>query len=75
MQVKYNELTEPYVSFEKWISSLDNLEEVINSADLLKEHTFYLNEIVNKSKYLLSEDQEYLTLEGKKISTSGNWAI
>src|SRR5665647_2135094 len=36
LQVKYNELTEPSVSFEKWVSSLDNLEEIINSSDFLK---------------------------------------
>lgn len=71
LQVKYNELTEPSVSFEKWVSSLDNLEEIINSSDFLKEHNFYLNQIVNKAKYLLSEDQEVLIA---KMSNTGSRA-
>lgn len=71
LQVKYNELTEPSVNFEKWVSSLDNLEEIINSSELLKEHNFYLNQIVNKSKYLLSEDQEVLIA---KMSNTGSRA-
>ena len=53
LQVKYNELTHPSVAFQKWLSSLDNLEDIINSSQLLREHEFYLNEIVQNSKYLL----------------------
>lgn len=71
LQVKYSELTQPRVVFEKWLSSLDNLEEVIDSSSLLDEHSFYLGEIIEKSKYLLSEDQEVLI---SKMSNTGSRA-
>lgn len=54
------ELTEPTVKFEKWVSSLDNLQELIASSKLLKEHSFYLREIVEGSKFILSEDKEVI---------------
>ncbi len=54
------ELTEPSVKFEKWLSSLDNLQELITTSKLLKEHSFYLWNIVEKSKYVLSEDKEVI---------------
>jgi len=69
--MKSNELTEPSVKFKKWISSLDNLNELINTSNFLKEHSFYLREIVEKSKYLLSEDQEVIIA---KMSDSGSRA-
>jgi pepF/M3 family oligoendopeptidase len=69
LQVKANELTEPMVSFEKWLSSLEDLDSLIQSSSLLKEHSFYLTEIVERSKYLLSEDQEVLIA---KMSNTGS---
>ena len=71
LQVKYNELTRPSVAFQKWLSSLDNLEDIINSSQLLREHEFYLNEIVQNSKYLLSEEQEIIIA---KMSNTGSSA-
>jgi pepF/M3 family oligoendopeptidase len=71
LHVKSNELTEPSVSFEKWLSSLDHLDDLINSSVLLKEHSFYLKQIVERSKYLLSEDQEVLIA---KMSNTGSKA-
>ena len=71
LQVKYNELTQPYVAFEKWLSSLDNLDAIMDSSSLLREHSFYLREIVQKSKYLLSEEQEVLIA---RMSNTGSRA-
>ncbi|MBM6838836.1 oligoendopeptidase F, partial [Clostridium saudiense] len=42
----------------KWISSLDNLDKIIDSSDKLKEHRFILTSIVEKAKYLLSDKEE-----------------
>ncbi len=71
LQVKYNELTQPRVAFEKWLSSLENLDDIIESSDLLKEHSFYLKEKVERSRYLLSEDLEVLIA---KMSNTGSRA-
>lgn len=67
-----NQLTEPSVKFQKWLSSLDNLQELINSSVLLKEHSFYLWETVEKSKYLLEEEIEGL-LDKMVDSGSRGW--
>lgn len=49
--------------FEKFVSSIDNLEEVINSSEFLSEYRFMLMEIKENSIYLLSEDEEVLAAE------------
>lgn len=71
LQVTYNELTESSVHFEKWLASLENLDEVIQSSDLLKEHTYFLKQIIERSKYLLSEEQEVVIA---KMSHTGSKA-
>ncbi|MGI6527374.1 MAG: M3 family oligoendopeptidase [Caldicoprobacterales bacterium] len=71
LQVKYNELTEPWVLFEKWLASLENLDQVIQSSDLLREHTYFLKQIIERSKYLLSEEQEIIIA---KMSHTGSKA-
>ncbi|MGL4790117.1 MAG: M3 family oligoendopeptidase [Anaerotignaceae bacterium] len=52
------ETTEAETTFEKWLSSVSNLDEIINSSKILKEHEFYLKEKVKNNKYLLSEKEE-----------------
>jgi oligoendopeptidase F len=64
------ELTEPRVTFEKWLISLDNLDGIIGSSDYLKEHRFYLNEIVSKGKYLLSEREEAVIARMKNTGSN-----
>lgn len=71
LQVKYSEITKPYVRFEKFIGKLDNLDKVINSSEFLKEHSFYLNEIKENSQYLLSEKEKILI---SKIKNTGSKA-
>ena len=71
LQVKYSELTQPNVAFEKWLSSLDDLDKIIEPSQLLSEHSFYLKEIIEKTEYLLSEDQEVLIA---KMSNTGSKA-
>ena len=48
------------MSVSKFIGQLDNLDEIINASELLKEHYFYLNQIRDRNKYLLSEKEEVL---------------
>src|SRR5690554_2488305 len=56
--VKGSDLTKPSVQFQSFLKELDNLDEVINSSDLLREHKFYLEQIKQQSKYMLSEKEE-----------------
>lgn len=69
LQRLLTELTQPEVNFEKWLGSLENLDEIISSSKLLVEHRFYLTEIARKNKYLLSEKEEILI---SKMSNTGS---
>ena len=71
LQNKITELTEPSVVFEKWLKSLDNLDEIINSSDFLKEHKFFLKETAKKAEYLLTEEEEIII---SKMSNTGSKA-
>lgn len=52
------ELAEPVAKFEKWIGQIADIDSVINSSKLLKEHAFFIREAAEKSKYLLSDKEE-----------------
>lgn len=71
LQEKYNELTDPIVSFQKWIVSLKNIDKYLEYSKLLKNHSFYLTESINNAKYLLSNEQEILI---SKMSNTGSRA-
>lgn len=71
LQKLLTELTKPEVNFQKWLGSLDNLSEIISSSKLLEEHRFYLTQIANKTKYLLSEKEEILI---SKMANTGSKA-
>lgn len=69
--VKSTELTKPYVQFQSFIKEIDNLDELINSSELLKEHEFYLKRIKENTKYMLSEKEEVLI---SKLTNTGSTA-
>ncbi len=58
VQVKLSSIAEPDAKINRWIGSIPNIDDVINSSELLKEHEFFLKEIVSKSDYLLSGREE-----------------
>lgn len=73
LAVKGSNLTRPNVQFQSFLKELDNLEELINTSELLKEHKFYLEEIKRQSKYMLSEKEEVLI--SKLVNTgSSAWS-
>ena len=71
LRVKGSDLTKPDVQFQNFVKDIDNLEEIINSSELLKEHKFYLEQIKDKTKYMLSEKEEVLI---SKMSNTGSSA-
>ncbi|MFP4457832.1 MAG: M3 family oligoendopeptidase [Clostridia bacterium] len=73
LQKMQSELTAPQVQFELWLSKVEDLEEVINSSELLKEHKFYIEEIAQKNEYLLSEEEEVI-ISKMKATGSQAWA-
>jgi len=70
LQLVRTELTEPSVRFQKWVSKLDNLDSLIAASDVLKEHSYYLKEIVRESKYLLSDKEEVMISKLKNTGSS-----
>lgn len=46
--VKNSSLTLPLTKIYKWIGQIENIEEIINSSDLLLQHKFVIEEILEK---------------------------
>jgi len=73
LEDKSIELVKPSVLFQKWLGSLENLDELIASSNLLQEHRFFLKETAERNKYLLSEKEEVL-LAKMKNTGSNAWS-
>lgn len=54
------EITPSQIAFEHWFASQENAKNIIESSTLLAEHSFYLNQILTNSKYLLSQKEEII---------------
>jgi len=67
---KLTELTEVETMFSKFVSKIEDLDELIQSSDFLKEHDFYLKEIVQRDKYNLDEKTEALLSKLEQSSSS-----
>ncbi len=66
----FTELNSAEVAFQKWIGALHNLEEIISKDELSKEHSFFINEIAGKNKYLLSEEEERVIARMKNTGSA-----
>ena len=65
---KFSEFTEVSTLFSKFISNIENIEELIKTSNFLKEHEFYLLEKIKRNKYNLDEKTEGLL---SKLNQSG----
>lgn len=66
-------LTKPEVTFTKWLGRLENIDEIINSREYLKQHEFFIKEKTNQNKYLLSDEEEILIAKMKNTGSNA-WA-
>lgn len=73
LEKKATLLVETTTRLERWISNINNLDKIIESSKLLSEYKFYLNNIVEKSKYLLSDKEEEI-LSRMKNTGSKAWS-
>ncbi|WMM25061.1 M3 family oligoendopeptidase [Tissierella sp. MB52-C2] len=71
LRVKSSDLTKPDVKFQDFMKDINNLDGIIDSSELLKEHKFYLEQIKDRTKYMLSEKEEVLI---SKMSNTGSSA-
>jgi len=73
LQMKYAEATKATYQFKKFVASIDNLDEAIESSQFLKEHRFYLSEIKLSTNYMLSQEEEVLISKMKNTGSKA-WA-
>lgn len=73
LEQKLPDITKATVQFARWLSLVNNIDKVIKNSGLLKEHNFYLKEISNNSKYLLTDKEEILAAKLKN-SGSNAWS-
>ncbi|HWR62343.1 MAG TPA: M3 family oligoendopeptidase [Clostridia bacterium] len=71
LEEKSTELTKPQVNFEKWLGTIEHIEKIISKDSYLKEFEFFFRELLEKSKYLLSEKEEVLI---SKMENTGSAA-
>ncbi|HMA58678.1 MAG TPA: M3 family oligoendopeptidase [Halanaerobiales bacterium] len=62
--------TKPMVNFQLYLSEIDNRESLYQESEILAEHKFFIEELVDKSKYLLPEDEEELIAKMKQTGSS-----
>ncbi len=58
------------VALQKFVSKIDNLDDLIQASPILQEHAFMLKENKAKSQYLLSEQEEKLLAEMKNTGSN-----
>lgn len=71
LNIKYSELTKVFVSYQKWIGSIDNIDKLFVESDILKEHEFIIKEAANNAKHLLGEKEEIII---SKMRNTGSTA-
>ena len=67
------DLAYPEAKIKSFIKDIKDLDCVINSSEILKEHEFYIKEIYEQSQYMLSENEEVLYAKLKQTGSTG-WA-
>lgn len=58
--------------YEKYISKINDLDAVINSSKLLKEHEFFIREITRLASHKLSDEEEKI-IAAMKTTGSSAW--
>ncbi|WP_352420262.1 M3 family oligoendopeptidase [Proteiniborus sp.] len=71
LSIKFSELTKAFVSYQKWIGSIDNIDELFAESDILRKHEFIIKEAANNAKYLLGEKEEIII---SKMRNTGSTA-
>ena len=70
---KCSALSAPFARFVQYVARIPNLDELIEQDALLKEHKFYLSQIREQEKYVLSPEVENV-ISLYSISGSSAWS-
>jgi len=69
LQKKFSEFTITSILFTKFLSALEDIDSLVNGSKFLKEHEFYIRQIVKSNKYNLDENTEGLL---SKLNQTGS---
>jgi pepF/M3 family oligoendopeptidase len=72
LEKKLTNLVESSVKLERYISNIENIDDIINKSELLKEHKFILKTVIEQSKYLLNDKEENI-IANMKNTGSNAW--
>ena len=70
---KLTHMVEASTKVERYISTIDNIQHIIEKSELLKAHEYVLKSIVEQSKYLLSDKEESI-IANMKNTGSNAWS-
>lgn len=68
---KFNsELTSPTVAFKLWLKEVSSLDQLAKQSSFIKEHFFYLDELIRSTDHMLSSEEEILV--SKLVATGSS---
>jgi len=70
LEEKDSRIAEGDAKIKNWIGKITDLSSIIEKSELLKEHTFFLNQIKESSKYYLSDKEEAVIAKMKNTGSS-----
>jgi oligoendopeptidase, pepF/M3 family len=70
LEEKASRLAEGDAKIKNWIGKISDLNSIIENSQLLKKHTFVLNEIKESSKHYLSDKEEAVIAKMKNTGSS-----
>jgi len=73
LERELTEIVESETKLKRYISGIKNIDDLIEKSELLKEHNYILKEIVEESKYLLSNKEEKI-IASMKNTGSNAWS-
>src|SRR6056297_2087823 len=63
-------MTKVMVKFQKWLSNIEDRKKLYLKSETLNEHKFFIEELVEESKYLLDENEEEIIAKMKQTGSS-----
>ncbi|MGM0444773.1 MAG: M3 family oligoendopeptidase [Bacillota bacterium] len=63
-------MTKVMVNFQKWLSDIEDRRKLYSKSELLNEHRFFIEELVENSNYLLNENEEEIIAKLKQTGSS-----
>lgn len=65
-----SEIIKSEIKFIRFLKYINNLDEIINNSNILKQHSYFLKSMKEKSKYMLSSEEEYIITKMKNTGSA-----